>query len=130
MWYDITGKQVITNWTPAKKIRSLDSFHKHWWSINPAILLDKTHNWSHPTKRGSLTCYLLLMIISMQKSFEINWFISGILMINESCILIEQAAKHANGHTQPKVVVSDATIPWWLTPYKKAKAWLDFFHRY
>ena len=31
-------------------------------------------------------------------------------MINESCTLIEQEAKHANGHTQPKVVVSDATI--------------------
>ena len=50
-----------------KKLRPLDSFHRYWCSKNPVIWLDERHNWQHWNKRGSLTCYLRLMIISMQK---------------------------------------------------------------
>ena len=33
-------------------------------------------------------------------------------------------------HTQPKVEVSDATFPWWLTPWKKIEISIDLFQRY
>ena len=50
-----------------KKIRSLDFFNRYWWSKGP-VWLDEGQNWPYPTKRGSLTCYLPLMIISRQKT--------------------------------------------------------------
>ena len=33
-------------------------------------------------------------------------------------------------HTQPDVVVSDATFPCCLTPFRKTKVSFDSFHRY
>ena len=32
---------------------SIDSFHRYWWSKNPAIWLER-YNWPNPTKNGSL----------------------------------------------------------------------------
>ena len=41
-------------WSPqCKKTKVLIvSFQRYWWSKNPAVWLDKRHNWSHPTTSG------------------------------------------------------------------------------
>ena len=48
------------------------------------------HAWTHPTEICSLTCYLSLLDISIQKIKEINALLLEILMIKESCNLIGQ----------------------------------------
>ena len=68
--------------------------------------MDKKHTWPHPTKVGSLTCYLFLKTIAMQKIFFLV-----ILMIKESWNLIGQ--KDKTGQSQPKVLVLDKIMPWW-----------------
>ena len=57
---------------------------------NYGIWLDQMHTWPHPNKSVSLRCYLPLVIIPMQKSRDISWFFSLILLIKESCNLIGQ----------------------------------------
>ena len=55
--------------SPCKKSKILtESFHIYWGSKNPAIWLDKRDSWPHPTKIGSVRCYIPSMITSMQKS--------------------------------------------------------------
>ena len=34
------------------------------------------------------------------------------------------------GHAQPKVIVPDATFPWWLTTYRKTNVSVDSFRTY
>ena len=92
----IQPKVVVSNpsfswWlSPCKKNKvSIDFFQVHWWSKNSTIWLDERHNWSHPTKSESLRSFLLLMVISMQKLWDINWFFPQTLMLGESCNLIE-----------------------------------------
>ena len=43
-------------------------YQRSFWSKNPGIWLEQTHTWSHPTKTGSLRCYLPLLIISSSKN--------------------------------------------------------------
>ena len=52
------------------------------------IWLAQKHTWPHPTKSDSLICYLLLMIITMQKINDINWVSPVLLLIKESFHLI------------------------------------------
>ena len=33
-------------------------FQRYWWSMIPAVWLDKRYNWPNPTKSGSLRCSL------------------------------------------------------------------------
>ena len=67
-------------------------FQRSWWPKNAAIWLGKTHNWPHQNKISSLTSYLSLIIIFMQKIKDIYWFIPVILWITESCNLTGKEA--------------------------------------
>ena len=82
-----------------KKLNVLiGSFQGHYWSKNPAILLDKRHKWTQPNKR-SLKCYFPLMTYSKQKK-----------KTRHQLILLGET------YDQTKVAVSDAIFAWWLTP--------------
>lgn len=70
---------------------------------------------THP-KVEVFRCYLLLMIISIQKIKDIGWFFLGCCWSNNPAI---QWTRGTTSHTKPKVVVSVATFLWWLTPHIK-----------
>ena len=61
-------------WLSTCKIsrRLIDSLQRYWWSRFSTIWLDKRNNWPHPTKSGSLKCYLSLMPNLMQKKLRYN----------------------------------------------------------
>ena len=107
---------------------SLASFDRCWWSKSTAIWLDKRHNWPHPTKSGSLWCYLSSMIISMQKSSRSVDSFQRYWRLKNPAIWLDK--RHKWPHSQPKVVVSDATFPWWLSPCKKSKRSINSFQKY
>ena len=58
-------------------------------------LIGEEAHWPHVTKRGSLKCHLLLMIISVQKFKDITRFFPQILVIKKSYNHIAQEAKLA-----------------------------------
>ena len=91
---------LFTWWlTPCNETKILiDFFQIYWWSKNPAICLNEKHNCPHSIKSGVLWCQLPLMIISMQKILEIDWFLPEILMIKESYNLIEREAQLATSN--------------------------------
>ena len=69
---------------------SVDSFQRYWWcwwSKNPAIWLDEKHNCLHPTKSGSLICFLLDGCLHAKK-LKYQLIFKGILLIQTSCNLI------------------------------------------
>ena len=78
-----------------KSKKSFDSFQRYCWSKNPVIWLNKRYTWPHPTKSGSLRCYLPLTNTLIQKIYEINWFFPEILMIKKSCSLTGKEAQLA-----------------------------------
>ena len=85
-------------------------------------LISPRYTWRHPNNSGSFKCYLPLMIFSMQKIKDINWFFPVLLLIkeckksNESIlsrdtdhqrILQSDWMRDTTGHTRPKLIVSD-----------------------
>ena len=61
-----TGSPSLDDYLRAKKLRSLDSLYRYWWSNDPAIQLTESYNSPTLIQKSSLTCYLWLMIIFMQ----------------------------------------------------------------
>ena len=126
------SKYVITKWTPAKFDKWCEEINKkrktkwQWldkginWFL-PEILMTKkpcnsiwpgAYNWPETTKSDSLQCYLSLMTNSMKK------LRNQMILFKETVdqrILQSNLTRSLTDHTQPKVVVSNATFPWWLT---------------
>ena len=111
----------ISPWKSSKI--STDSFHRYCWSKNPGICLDKRHTWPNPTKTGSLRCYVPLMTNSMHKRLSYQWILSRV--IDNQRILQSDWTRGTPGHTQPKVVVLDATFSLGISPCQKTKISLD-----
>ena len=111
----------ISPWKSSKI--STDSFHRYCWSKNPAICLDKRHTWPNPTKTGSLRCYVPLMTNSMHERLSYQWILSRV--IDNQRILQSDWTRGTPGHTQPKVVVLDATFSLGISPCQKTKISLD-----
>ena len=101
---------------------------RYWWSNNPAIWLDKRHNWPHLTKSGTLRWYLPLVSIFIQKNKD-HLILSTDTHAHQR-ILQSDYTKGTSGHPQPKQAVSHPALPWWSSPYKKCKRWIDSFQRY
>ena len=71
--------------------------------------MDHRHTWPRPTKNGSLTCYLPLMDISMQKNLRYQLITST--ENDDRRILQSGCTRTKSGKTQSKVAVLDATFP-------------------
>ena len=80
-------------------------------------ILEQRHKWLNQ-KRYSLEDY---------HHAEIAWFLTEILMIEESC---NHWTRGATSHIQPKVAVLDVPFLWWLSPCKKSKRFTDSFQKY
>ena len=63
---------------------------------------------TQPTKCASLRCYFPLMIISTQKNLRDRSI--PFRNIDDQTILQSDWTRGTSGHTQPKVVVSEATF--------------------
>ena len=107
---------------------STNSFQRYWGSENPAIPLGQRHTCPHTTKHGNYGSYLLLIIISMQKNKETNWFSPEILLIKQSCNIIRWPQLTTPNPNRWQV--TGATFPLWLTPCKETKISTDSFQRY
>ena len=84
----------------------------------PVILLIKefynlSYNWPHRIKISSLRCYLPLMTNFMQKKITISVILSR--EIDNQRIMQSSWKRYLTRHIRPKVVVSDAIFPLWLT---------------
>ena len=78
---------------------SIDSFRRYCWSQNPIIWLDQRHTWPHLAKSDNLWCYLLLTIISIQKSKILIVSISDVV---DQRILKPDWVRGTPGHIEPK----------------------------
>ena len=79
-----------------KSQTSLDSFQRYCWSKNLVIWLDLKHNWPNPVKSGSFTSCRTSLIISTQKIYDIDLFLSGDIV--------------AHLLTPTKVIISDTSF--------------------
>ena len=80
-------------------------------------LANHRHTWPHPVGGRSLRCCFPLMTNFMQKKLRDQLIFSR--EIDDRNILQYDWMRGITGHTQPKVVVSDGTFPWSLTPWIK-----------
>ena len=124
---------TLTNWRKKlnllkQQLKMRSYLQRYWWSNNPAIWLDKRHNWPHLTKSGTLRWYLPLVSIFIQKNKD-HLILSTDTHAHQR-ILQSDYTKGTSGHPQPKQAVSHPALPWWSSPYKKCKRWIDSFQRY
>ena len=89
------------------------SFQTYWWSKNLTIWSQERHNWPHTTESISLGYY----------------FHTFTKHTDDQGVLQSDFKRGTAGHTQPKIVVSESTFPWWLTLTKKRLS-LDSFRTY
>ena len=70
--HKVVPDATFTWWIPPckKSKRVRDFFQRCWRLKNPTIWLVEKHNWPHSTKKGSLRCYLSLIIISTEKNLR------------------------------------------------------------
>ena len=128
----------------------VDSFEKYWWSKNPAIWLAKKYSSPHQIKSNSLSTFAwclspckkskrlprsttshtqpkvivslsLLDVYLCAKNLRDCWI--SFRYINDQRIMLSDWTRGTSGYTQPKLVISDATFFWWLSPCKKQKIW-------
>ena len=112
-------KEIKRKWS---KIPT-DSFHRNCWWEKPAIWMGKRHTWPHPSKSGSIRCSFLWSL-SQYKKQGINSFFPD---IDNQIFLQTDWTRDTPGHTQTKVVVSNATFSWSWSLCKKSKILADSF---
>ena len=71
--------------------------------------MDQRHTCQDQTKSGNLTCCLLLIANSIHKKLRYQLILSG--EIHDQKVLQSDWMGGTTDHTQPKVLVSDATFP-------------------
>ena len=76
------------------------------------LIWPRAHNWPETTKSDSLQSYLPLMTNSIKKLRNQMILFKEIV---DQKILQSYLTRSLTDHTQLKVVVSNATFPWWLT---------------
>ena len=91
------NKSCNLRWlSPCKKSKILiGSVQLYCCPKNSVIWLDERHTWPHPTKSDSLR-FSRWLILCIKKQY-INWFLSEILLIKESCNLIRQDEQLTKG---------------------------------
>ena len=154
----------LDDYLRAKKLRSLDSLYRYWWSNDPAIQLTESYNSPHLSKKvvshATFDWWSSLCKIKNQRDWSIastdidyqrvlqSYWRRGTFSKPTKKILTQMLPAfgdyhHAKnlkdywissrdiddqkflgdltGHTQQKVVVSDATFLWWLSLCKSLR---------
>ena len=98
---------------------------KQWYQVIPFRDTDEKiimkFNWPRGTA-GQAQSKLYKNILRYQLTFSRGIYYPRIVQ--------SDWMKDITGHRQPKVVVSDAILAWWLTPCKKAQMLIDSLRRY
>ena len=84
-------------------------------------------NWLHPTNSSSLRCYFFDDYLDAK---NLRYWLIPFTDIDDQWILQSNWTRGITEHTQPKVVVSDATFLWWLSSSKESKRLLDSVRRH
>ena len=115
----VISDATLPSWTyPWERVMTFDSFLRYWRSKNSAIWLDEKNNWALSIKSSTVRYYLPLMVNFMQENLKYNSYLPR--DTDDKRIMQSGWTRSTNGHTKLKVVVSDPTLPWWLTPCRKS----------
>ena len=82
IWWNMQRIKEKKDWQWSNK--GINYFLPEILMINESWnLISPRYTWRHPNNSGSFKCYLPLMIFSMQKIKDINWFFPVLLLIKE-----------------------------------------------
>ena len=99
-------------------IKDVDQFFPEILMIkDPAIWLDKRHNWPQSLKSDNLRCYHPLMTSSMKKKKISSDSFCRILIIKESCNLVGQETQLAPPNLWISIFIKfKLTLNWYALP--------------